>query len=252
MIVFIMLYLIGLGLNEKGISLEGLEIIKKSDKVYLEGYTVDFPYSVEKLEKLFNKKIEVLDRSKVESDKIVSESKRKDIALLIYGSPLVATTHISLIQEAIDSKVDYNVINSASIFDAIAESGLQLYKFGKVASMPAWNEEKNYKPDSFIKLVEDNQKIEAHSLILCDIGLKFQNALEQLRKSAENHNFSLENKKIVVCQSLGTENQKFYHGGLENLRKKGGAENGVENPFCLIIPGKLHFSEEEFLNNFDI
>ena len=39
-----MLYLIGLGLNEKGISLEGLEVIKKCRKVYLEEYTVNFPY----------------------------------------------------------------------------------------------------------------------------------------------------------------------------------------------------------------
>ena len=38
-----MLYLIGLGLNEKSISLEGLEAVKKCKKVYLEGYTVDFP-----------------------------------------------------------------------------------------------------------------------------------------------------------------------------------------------------------------
>ncbi|KKM86908.1 hypothetical protein LCGC14_1274180 [marine sediment metagenome] len=46
-----MLYLIGLGLNEKGISLEGLEAVKKCEKVYLESYTAEIPYSKEDLEK---------------------------------------------------------------------------------------------------------------------------------------------------------------------------------------------------------
>jgi diphthine synthase len=54
---YVLLYLIGLGLNEKGISLEGLESVKKCTKVYLEGYTVDFPYGIELLEKILGKKI---------------------------------------------------------------------------------------------------------------------------------------------------------------------------------------------------
>ena len=40
-----MLYLIGLGLNEKSLSKEAIEIIKRCKKVYLEDYTVDFPYT---------------------------------------------------------------------------------------------------------------------------------------------------------------------------------------------------------------
>ena len=51
-----MLYLIGLGLNEKGITLEGIDAIKKCKKIYLEGYTVDFPYPITKLEKVIGKK----------------------------------------------------------------------------------------------------------------------------------------------------------------------------------------------------
>ena len=46
-----MLYIIGLGLNEKSISLEGIEAIEKCEKIYLESYTVEFPYSFEELEK---------------------------------------------------------------------------------------------------------------------------------------------------------------------------------------------------------
>ena len=46
-----MLYLIGIGLNEKSFSLETAEIVKKCKKVYLEAYTVDFPYEFSELEK---------------------------------------------------------------------------------------------------------------------------------------------------------------------------------------------------------
>mgnify|MGYP000642074651 CR=1 FL=1 len=240
-----MLYLIGLGLNEKGISLEGLEAVKNCDKVYLESYTVDFPYSREKLGKILDVNIEVLGRSSVESNEIVKEAKDKDLALLIYGSPLVATTHFSLIEDAIEMEVDYKIINSASVFDSVVESGLQFYKFGKVASMPAWDEKKNYRPDSFMELVKDNQAGGSHSLILCDIGLKFKEALEQLKKSCEKHNFDIKEKEIVVGQSLGTGSQKFYYGKIKNLFS---LNEKVENPFCIVIPGNLHHTEKRFLD----
>jgi len=45
----IMLYLIGLGLDRNGISKEGQLILSKCHKVYLEGYTVDFPYNESEL-----------------------------------------------------------------------------------------------------------------------------------------------------------------------------------------------------------
>lgn len=246
-----MLYLIGLGLGEKGISLEGLETVKKCDKVYLEGYTVDFPYLRGNLGRILDVNIEVWGREKVETEEIVEESRDKDVALLVYGSPLIATTHISLVRDASEKNVKYKVINSASVFDAVVESGLQFYKFGKVASMPQWDEKKNYRPDSFMEIVKDNKKIDAHSLILCDIGLKFSEALEQLKKASKNRGFSLDDKKLVVCESLGTEKEKFYYGEAEKLEKLN-ENNEIKNPFCLVIPGKFHHSEEEFVELFSI
>ena len=70
-----MLYLIGLGLNEKGITIEGLEAIKKCNKIYLESYTIDFPYEIKKLEKIINKKIITLKREDVEGDFLIKEAK---------------------------------------------------------------------------------------------------------------------------------------------------------------------------------
>lgn len=239
-----MLYLIGLGLNVNGISKEGLDIVKKCKKIYLENYTVDFPYPLTELQDIIQKKIISADREKVESLEIVDEAKKMDVVLLIYGSPLTATTHISLIQEAKTVGIKYKIIHSASILDAVAETGLQMYKFGKIASMPAWNAKKGYEPDGFMEIVKQNLSINAHTLILCDIGLSFDDALKQLEISTEKHHIKL--KKVIICHALGTPKQNIVYRNFDELKdlKK------VKNPYSIIIPSKLHFAEEEMLKSY--
>ena len=240
-----MLYLIGLGLDIGGISKEGLEILKRCKKVYLENYTVDFPYSFEELQHEMDKKITPLSREAVENLGFLDEAVKADVALLVYGNPLTATTHISILDEAKKSEIKIRVIYGASILDAVAETGLQLYKFGKITSMPRWDENKNFAPESFVEIVKENQSINAHTLILIDIGLDFQEALKQLEISAEEKKIKL--RKIIVCQSLGTRNRKILYRTIEELREF----DGVKKPYCVIIPGKLHFMESDFLRNFE-
>jgi len=232
-----MLYLIGLGLDVKGISKYGLETAKRCKRVYLENYTVEFPYSEGELKNTIGKKIIPADREKVESLDIVDEARKMDVALLVYGSPLTATTHISLLQEAKKCGVKYKVIYNASILDAVAETGLQVYKFGKIASMP------EFEADSFMEVIKKNQSINAHSLVLIDIGLKFEKVLERLEKASEKHKIKL--NKILVCSRLGAKNSKIIYKNIEKLKEY---EN-IRNPYCIIIPSKLHFLEKEILEN---
>ncbi|MBU1252150.1 MAG: diphthine synthase [Nanoarchaeota archaeon] len=233
-----MLHLIGLGLNENGISSEALDAIKKSEKVYLENYTVEFPYSQETLEKQIGKKIIPANREFVEQkiDELLTESKTKDVALLIYGSPFTATTHITIIQEAKKKKVPVKVIHSGSIFDAVAETGLQVYKFGKTASMPGFD------ADSYTAVVSQNQSIKAHTIILIDIGLDFSEALDKIVRDTKKNNISL--NKIIVCSRLGTSDSKIFYDAPKNLN-----DEKVKAPFCIIIPSELHFVEKEFLES---
>ena len=240
-----MLYIVGLGLNKDGISTFGLALAKKCKKVYLENYTVDFPYTKHQLEEVIGKKIIDADRDFVESLEIIDEAAKLDVMLLVYGSPLTATTHITLLREAKESGVKTKIIYNASVFDAVAETGLQLYKFGKIASIPAWNPAKNYEPDSFMKIVQENKSSKAHSLILVDIGLEFQDALEQLEKAAKEYKIEL--KKLVLCQVLGTQNRKISYKTIEELREF----SGVRKPYCIILPSKLHFMEKEVLEEFN-
>jgi len=238
-----MLYIIGLGLNVDGISKYGLDIVKRCKRVYIENYTVDFPYSIGELGGIIGKKIMPADREKVEGLSIVDEAKKMDVALLVYGSPLTATTHITLFQEAKRLGIKTKMIYNASILDAVAETGLQLYKFGKIASMPAWKD--NFAPESFMEIVNENQKINAHSLILIDIGLDFPDALIQLEKSAKNNNIKL--NKLILCQSLGTKHSKIFYKKVKDLKEF----TGVRKPYCIIIPSKLHFIEKEVLERFE-
>jgi diphthine synthase len=248
-----MLYLIGLGLNEKSMSVEAIEALSKCSVVYLENYTADFPYNIENLEnqlKIKNKIIK-LGRKEIEneSDKLVKEAKNKNTALLVYGSPLFATTHLSLINDCKKNKVKIKIIFNASVFDAVASCGLELYKFGKITSMPKWINEngKKYEPDSFMDIVKENLSIKAYTLILCDIGLSFKDAAEQLKKAANNKKLNLESRKIVVCSCLGSDNEKIFYGFTDEILKKFGEK--IKNPFCIIIPGELHFMEREFLES---
>lgn len=236
------LYLIGLGLNERGITKEGMDAISKCKRIYLENYTVDFPYTQHQLKEIINKKVISADRSKVEDLSIVDEAKKLNVALLVYGSPLTATTHISLIEEARAMGVKYKIVYNASIFDAVAETGLQLYKFGKVASMPAW--QKSFEPDSFMEIVKQNMTQLAHSLILIDIGLPFDKALVQLKTAAKNHDVPL--KKLVVCQAMGTKHRKILYRTIEELS----GYDGVKFPYCIILPSKMHFLEKDVLEGF--
>ncbi len=226
-----MLYLIGLGLSAKGISQQGLEAVNKCEKVYLESYTVDFPYSKEELEKILSKEVILAEREFVENLEIINEAINIDVTLLVYGSPLTATTHITLIEEAKKQKIEVKIIYNASILDAVAETGLQIYKFGKTTSIP------DFEAESFIEIIKENLSIGAHSLILVDIGMEFENALERLNLVDTN--------KLVVCSALGTSDSRIYYGTLKELETK-----KVKKPFCFIVPGKLHFIEKEILNDF--
>ena len=234
-----MLYLIGLGLNHQSISKQGLEIVKRCKKIYLENYTVELPYSQGAIEELIGKKIFIADREFTEGFEIIDEAVRGDVALLVYGSPLTATTHITLLEEAKKSRIKVKVIYNASVFDAVAETGLQVYKFGKIASMPKFDAE------SYMEVVKANLGIKAHTLILIDIGMNFNTAVGRLAKDFLKFNVKLD--KIVVCSRLGTDGSKIYYGAVDDLGKL-----EIRAPFCFIIPSNLHFLEKEVLEKFKI
>ena len=246
------LYLIGIGLaGEKDISVKGLEIIKRCDKVYLEDYTSILRCSLQDLEKFYGKKIIPASREMAEQgeDHIVEEARGKDVAFLIAGDPFSATTHIELLKQAHLLGVPVKVIHNASILTAIGITGLQLYKFGKTTSIPFTE---NYATlETPYTVLQENQKMGLHTLFLLDLQPEKQKfmavneALEILEKiEAEKKEGLIHGQLLVIgCARLGSDDFVVRSGTLQEIR---GYDFG-QTPHCLIIPGKLHFVEEEMV-----
>jgi diphthine synthase len=240
-----MLYLIGLGIwDEKDISLKGAESCKKCREVYAELHTARWGGSMPNLEKIIGKKVHILERKDLEDDsaKLVERAKNKDIAVLFPGDPLSATTHLSLVTEAREKEIPVKVIHSSSIFTVVGECGLSLYSFGKTVSIPAL--QPNFSPTSFVEGIMDNRRMGLHTLCLLDIEMSIPQAV-QILLGLEKHSKIISDQKIVAASGLGSEKQRIvYKDAKELLPEKMGP------PAVLIIPGKLHFTEKEFLETF--
>lgn len=245
------LYLIGLGLaDEKDITLKGLEAVKKCKYLYLENYTSVLQCNKEDLEKLYGKKIQLADRKFVEEANVLYEqAKKEDVALLIIGDPLMATTHVEILLEAKKRNIPVNVIHNASVFSAVGLTGLQLYKFGKTTSIPLEN--KNVEtPYDVLKI---NRKNGMHTLLLLDLqeekSLTIPEALHYLLRieKKRKENIIDGNTLCMGCARLGSDNIIKY-GTIQQLLK----ENFGKPPYCLIVPGDLHFKEEEYLEQFKV
>ena len=238
-----MLYIIGLGLNdEKDISIKGLEIVKKAKEIYLEEYTSKMQANKEKLERLYGKKIISADRDFVEKkiETIFEKAKKEDIAFLVQGDVHTATTHIDLFLRAKKNKVPVKVVFNASIITAVGTTGLNLYNFGKCISIPFNNENLSSPYISFMI----NQKDGMHTLFLLDLDpknnkfLTIKEGLSYLKNKGLN-----ENTLVVGCARIGNHDQVIKAGKLKEIIKY----DFGKPPYCIIVPGKLHFIEEEAL-----
>ncbi len=232
-------YIIGIGLaDEKDITLKGLEAVKKCREIYLESYTSKLQCEISDLEKLYGKKIKLADRDMVEknSDKILKDEN----CLLVIGDPMSATTHIDIYSRAKAKGLHVEVIHNASVLTAVGIVGLELYKYGKVTSIPFHNRNVKTPVDVF----KMNKKNGLHTLFLLDLD-PMKNKFMTINEAVEyliKHRVS-ENERAIGCAALGSTKQMIRAGTLKELRKF----NFTEFPQCLIIPGKFHFIEEEMM-----
>ncbi len=227
-----MFYIIGLGLDEKDISLKAVDALNKCSAIYCESYTSKWDGNIKDIEKIIKKKIKLLGREEVESDFLVNEAKTKNVALLVPGDPLTATTHFQLLIDAKNAGIPCRIIHAPSIYTAIAESGLQLYKFGRTTTLV-----KDFSASSPFNVVHENKKSGLHSLVLLDVEMTVDEGIKLLIKNKVIE----ENEKIFVCSNLGTRKAKIKYGYAKDLQT-----GGV--PSVIIVPGKLNFKEEEAID----
>ncbi len=234
-----MLYIIGIGMDEEDLTLKAINLLKESEKIYVEFYTNIWQGSIENLEKIIGKKINELPRERVESKFLIEEAGKSNIALLVPGDPLSATTHYELVALAKQEGIKYHIVHAPSIYTAIAKTGLQLYKFGRSTTLP--RPQKGFDPSSPYDVIVSNQKLGYHTLVLLDIGMTISEGIGSLKR--------LDNEKIlnkvIVCTKLGSKNEKIFYDSMDEIEKK----NMEDVPAVIIVPGKMNFKEEEFLQN---
>lgn len=271
-----MFYIIGLGLSDfEDITIKGLKAIKSSDYVYLEHYTSilkEDPNYKNELEKFYEKEIILADRNMVEqnSDDIIENARDKTVSFLVVGDPFGATTHSDLVLRAIQKGIKYTIIHNVSIMNAVGCSGLQLYSFGETISICFWSENEGWRPKSYFSKVCENRKRGLHTLCLLDIKVKEQSVenlikgrkiyeppryqsvsqacvqLLDIIEEEEKPSCIDENTICVGLARVGSASQFICTDTLKNLALK---EMG-DPLHSLIVAGKLHPLEIEFLKNF--
>ncbi|XP_045614825.1 uncharacterized protein Dph5 [Procambarus clarkii] len=265
-------HIVGLGLGQPGdVTVKGLDIIRQSSRVYLEGYTSIMAGGVEAMEALFCRKIIVADREMVEqnSEEILQSTQDGDVAFLVIGDPFSATTHTDLVVRALDKNIPINIVHNASILNAAGCCGLQLYSFGETVSIPFW--QNGWQPDSYYDKICSNLENGWHTLCLLDIKVKEQSTENMVkgRKIYEPPRFMtvsqaatqilnvinnrasegkatplIPDQLVIGMARIGTSTQQLKACTLEEM-----AEVNLGNPLhTLVIVGETHPMEDEYVD----
>ena len=247
------LTIIGLGLDsEIDLSLRGLEAARRAEEIFLEDYTSLLSnLSIPRLEELVQKPIRLISRDELEHPGLrnfLGGISSKNVALLVPGDPLTATTHQAVRSQALKQGLDVRVIHASSIFTAAPGlAGLFIYKFGSSATITF--------PDNPSKVpyetLTENKQRGLHTLFFLDLRKpenRFMRISEALQILQENE--IQERRGVVTDDSLfvgvaraGSETSTVHAGTLRDLA----GTDFAGPPHTLIAPGKLHFMEEEFL-----
>ena len=245
------LVFVGLGLGEKGVSLEGVQAIASADVAYLEEYTSPAsPRLVKGLEEASGRKVVVVGREFVEDGKkLLQEASTSKVVLAVQGDPMIATTHTDLRVRAIGKNVTTKVIHGATIAAAAASaSGLHYYKFGGTITFT--RESRTHNQEVY-RRVHKNLLEGEHSLLLLEYDVEQKKGAEpalvfqRLMEAETNFKRGVlsEATFAIVLGKVGFGDERIWGGSFKTLR----TVDFGKPPHCVIIPGSLHFTEEEAL-----
>ncbi len=246
-----MLWLVGLGIyGYKGLNTKALEVLNCVDTIYIERYTSPMPDpDINALKNSLKKEIKIVQRWFVEDGREILESaKSNDVALVVYGDPLIATTHLELRIRAEKAGIKSRVIHApSSITSIVGECGLHMYKIGRIVTLVSevqtvagiyysiysnliasnhtlilleYNQEKNFflKPNDAFNVILDCEKDQKHGVISDDTF-------------------------AIVASRIGSDDQQVTSGRICSLLQY---DFGAP-PHSIIITGSLHFTEIEAL-----
>lgn len=249
-----MLWFVGLGISGlEGASASAIQVLKKADMTFFENFTSPIEKTeLSKIKKLVKGKMTIAPRWMVEDGKaILALAKKKNVVLLAYGDPYVATTHLELRTRAENDKIKTKTIHGASaITSLIGECGLHHYKIGRpvtiMREMPSLN--------TVYYTIYENMVKGSHSLLILefDKSLNFfmepRDALVNLleTENGQKRNVIDQSTFAIVASRIGSKNQKIISGKISTLVKT----DFGKPPHTIIIPGRLHFTESDAIKIF--
>jgi diphthine methyl ester synthase len=259
------LTLIGCGLYDAyDLSVRAVSILKQADIIYLEQYTAIFDSSA--LQTLIGKPLTTATRTFIEdATELLHQSKEKKVCVLIVGDVFSATTHSDLYLRAKQQNIDVTVLFNASILTAVGQTGLSLYTFGKTTSMVFF--EPSWKPATPYDVLAQNISSGLHTMVLLDIKvaessktdllhgvnnpqqprfMTINQAITQLfeLESLHKKNIFTPDTLCVGVARLGSPTAKIVCGTATQLL----TVDFGEPMHTLLIPGRLHFHEQEVLD----
>ena len=246
-----MLWFVGIGVSgPDSISLETLKVLEKANIIYFEQFTSPISKTdLNRFKKMAKGEFKIAKRWLVEDGKeILKNAKKKEVVLLAYGDPYIATTHIELRTRAIQEKIKTKTIHAASVVTSlIGECGLHYYKVGRIATImddmksmvtPYYVIYKNFiEGNHTVLLLEYNQDK--------DFFLEPKDALNGIvaMEKGQKRNVVSTSTYAIVASRIGFKNQSIVAGKISSLKKV----NFGKPPHTIVIPGRLHFTESDAL-----
>jgi diphthine synthase len=142
-------------------------------------------------------------------------------------------------------------VHNASVVSAIAETGLHIYKFGPIVTIPFPEKTKGKLPESVYEVIKMNNARGLHTLCLLDIDAENKHfmlpqeacrILLEIEKKRKEEVFT-EDTYIVAVGKLGSAKPVMEYKKVKDML----SSSFKIYPAVMIIPGILHFTEKEFL-----
>jgi diphthine synthase len=245
-----MLCFIGLGITgPDSLSESTKKIISDSDVVYLEQFTSPMPEKdVQKIKQITKGEFKLAPRWLVEDGKeMLENAKSKNVSLLSFGDPYIATTHIELRVRAIQENIETKSVHASSAIPSlVGECGLHYYKIGKTVTIMS-----GIPSTTAYYTIFDNLKLGNHTIVLLEYNqnksffLDPREALQSLLATEKEQTRKVisESTYAIVASRIGQEDQRITAGKISDLL----ASEFGEPPHSIVIPGMMHFTESDAL-----
>ncbi len=247
------LLFIGGGLGGlRTLTIEAVEALKGCKRIYVDTYTSIWQHEFLEEVKVLAREVVLAGRTMLEDRmrEIVEEAALHDVGILIPGDPFIATTHTALWELAHRRGVATKIVHGVSVLTAsISASGLHVYKFGRIASVPNTEDMEQFRQP--LLAVEENLSRGLHTLLLLDTAKGGLTAGQALTKLVEAERVLgkgvLRGDMLVIAMArLGYTDETICADLLDRMMQR----QLPPPPHVLIIPSQLHFTEKEIVSTY--